>query len=135
MPWGVTLRLGLIQHIRNTTIIHLVFRPRRFTEKTRQVGLVSAIEDAIGDVSQALVFQHDQARQVVLKMAECTLILTEVAESVGMRLHHRSRGHDGQRHDPLSYLAAIQVGKFDLILYRFEVEGKSQQSRKHDLRA
>jgi len=100
-----------------------------FTKKAREVRFIGTSQNAIGNVRHARILKHHQAGQIVLKMAEFTLIVEQIAECFGMESHYRSRGHDGQDHYPPSYPGAIEIGKSDPILYHSGAEGKSQHFR------
>ena len=54
--------LGLLEQIRNTTVVDAVLKPRRFGEEAGEVGFVSTLEHTAGDVRQAFVVQGDQPR-------------------------------------------------------------------------
>ena len=48
--------------------------------KARQVRFVSTVQDAARNMGQALVGQHDQTGQIVLKMPKLALVVKQVAE-------------------------------------------------------
>jgi hypothetical protein len=63
-----------------------------------EVGFVGTIEAAAGDISQALVGQHDETGQIVLEMPKLALVLKQVSENPGTVCDHGSRSDNRQFH-------------------------------------
>jgi hypothetical protein len=82
---------GLVQHEPEPATIDLVLAPGGFRAEAGEIGFVSTLEVAAGDIGQALMGQHDQSGQIVLEMSKLTLVLKQVAEDRRVRSDHRSR--------------------------------------------
>ena len=95
-------RLGLLEQIRESTVVNTVLEPRRLGEKAGEIGFVSTLQDTAGDVRQAFVVQNDQACQVILEMVKLAPILEEVSEDISMSSHEGSGGHDRKLHQVLT---------------------------------
>jgi hypothetical protein len=72
---STAMGLGLLQHVPNPAAIDLLLAPRGLREKPGEISFVRAVEDAASHIGQALVGQHDQSGQIVLKMPKLALVL------------------------------------------------------------
>jgi hypothetical protein len=95
---ALAMGLGLLAHEPDAAAIDRVLPPGGLREKAGEVGVVGAIKNAAGDIGQALVGQHDQPRQIVLKMPKLALVLKRIAEERCVVGDHRRRRHDWQCH-------------------------------------
>jgi hypothetical protein len=68
LPAATAMGLGLLPHEAEATPIDGVLPPRRLREEAREVGVVGALQDAAGDIGQALIGEDDQAGQIMLEM-------------------------------------------------------------------
>src|SRR5215510_2041906 len=118
-------RLRLLEQIREPTVVDLLLEPGRLGEEAGEVGFVSTLQHAAGDVRQAFVVEDDQACQVILKMLKLAPILEEVSKNIGMSGHEGSGSYDWKLHQALT----LSRGGWDKAReYHTEVgNGKTQQ--------
>ena len=81
--------MHLLEQIFDATLIDAVLEPRRFGEEAREIGFISPLQHAAGDVGETFVVQDDQTSQVMLEMLKLAPILKEIAKD------RRMGGHDG----------------------------------------
>src|SRR5439155_24229730 len=107
--------LGLLQQIRNATVVYTIVQPWRCGEEAGEVSFVSTLEHTAGDVRQAFVVQGNQTCQVILEMLKLAPILKEVPEDIGMRGHEGSGSHDRQLHQALPFHGGGRIGPESII--------------------
>jgi hypothetical protein len=90
--------LGLLQHKVDTAAIHGLLPPGSLRKKTGEIGFISAVEDAPGNIGHALVGQDDEPGQIMLKMPKLTRVLKHVTEDRSVLGDHRSRLKNRQFH-------------------------------------
>ena len=103
-------RFGVLEEIDEKTVIDAVLERRRYREEAGEVGFVSTLEHAAGDVGEAFVVQDDQTCQVILEMLKLARILEEIAEDIGMSGHEGSGGYDRKLHQALPFHVGGGIG-------------------------
>ena len=109
-------RLGLLEQIREPTVVDTVLEPRRFREEAGQIGFVRTLQHTAGDIGQAFVVQDDQACQVILEMAKLAPILKEIAKDVRVGGHDGSGSHDGKLHETVALSPRDGIGPKSITL-------------------
>ena len=88
----------LLEHEPDAAAIDRVLPPGGLRKKAGEIGFVGALQDAAGDIGQALIGQDDQPRQIVLEMPKLALVVKQVAEDRRVLGDHRSRRYNRQFH-------------------------------------
>jgi len=91
--------LRLLEQIFDATLIDAVLEPRRFGEEAGEIGFISTLQHATGDVGETFVVQDDQTSQVMLEMLKLAPILKEIAKDRRMGGHDGSWGYNGKLHE------------------------------------
>src|SRR5437870_6634771 len=95
-------RFRLLEQIHDATVIDAVLEPRRFGEEAGEVGFVSTLQHATGDVGKTFVVQDDQTSQVMLEMLKLASILKEIAKDRRMGGHDGIWGYNGKLHETIA---------------------------------
>src|SRR5262249_21731096 len=72
--------LGLLEEIRDATVVEAVVKPRRFREEAGEGGFIGALQHTAADGGQTFVVQEDETCQVILEMGKLTPILKEITK-------------------------------------------------------
>jgi hypothetical protein len=94
--------LGLLEQIRDTTVVEAVLKPRRCREEAGEVGFISALQHTAAEVGQTFVVQDDETCQVMLEVVKLTPILKEITKDIRVGGHDRSRSHDRKLHETVA---------------------------------